>query len=204
MQQTDYQQEQLEAFNLVRKALAGPLRFQRDDLRIRIADYLCFREDVDAFFQTRFSGICTRNCYEHQLSACCSRDGIITFFADVVINVLLSEASHLTALIERLTAPHVGFKCIYLSPQGCVWRMKPLICAMFLCDPAQKEVFGRDPAAAECWQELRRREKRFRYPDRPVLFDTIERIFIDSGCRSPLMYLHNSPGLLRVKKQAEG
>jgi hypothetical protein len=30
----------------------------------------------------------------------------------------------------------------------------------------------------------------------------IENYFIADGCSSSLMYLHNSPGLLRVKRQA--
>jgi hypothetical protein len=34
-----------------------------------------------------------------------------------------------------------------------------------------------------------------------VLFDDLEAFFIDCGCTSPLMYLHNSPGLLRVKQK---
>jgi len=34
-------------------------------------------------------------------------------------------------------------------------------------------------------------------------FESLERYFIDAGYSSPLMYMHNSPGLLRVKKQAK-
>jgi hypothetical protein len=33
-------------------------------------------------------------------------------------------------------------------------------------------------------------------------FTTIENYFIAAGCSSSLMYLHNSPGLLRVKHKA--
>ncbi len=33
-------------------------------------------------------------------------------------------------------------------------------------------------------------------------FDMIEAYFIAAGCFSSLMYLHNSPGLLRVKRKA--
>ena len=73
---------------------------------------------------------------------------------------------------------------------------------MFLCEQAQKEVFGLKSWADKLWQELKRREKLYRWPDRPVLFDDLERYFMARGYSSPLMYLHNSPGLLRVKKMA--
>lgn len=32
--------------------------------------------------------------------------------------------------------------------------------------------------------------------------ETLKRYFMDARYTSPLMYLHNSPGLLRVKQQA--
>ena len=49
---------------------------------------------------------------------------------------------------------------------------------------------------------LAQERKRFTWPDRPVLFDDLEQYFMDAGCTSPHMYLHNSPGLLRVKQMA--
>jgi len=49
---------------------------------------------------------------------------------------------------------------------------------------------------------LEAKRKRFTWPDQPVLFDDLESYFMKSGYRSPLMYLHNSPGLLRVKQKA--
>jgi hypothetical protein len=49
---------------------------------------------------------------------------------------------------------------------------------------------------------LKQREKHFRWPDRPVLFDDLEKYFMAAGYSSPLMYLNNSPGLLRVKELA--
>jgi len=49
---------------------------------------------------------------------------------------------------------------------------------------------------------LEQESRRFKWPDRPVLFDTLEKLFLDAGFHSPLMYLHTSPGLLRVKQQA--
>ena len=63
-----------------------------------------------------------------------------------------------------------------------------------------KTVFGDRPELKNQWEEFCRIKKRFTWPDRPVLFDDLEAFFIDLGCTSPLMYLHNSPGLLRVKQ----
>ena len=71
---------------------------------------------------------------------------------------------------------------------------------MFLCDAAENQVFGAHRKAARQWDQFKERKQRFTWPDRTVLFDELEQFFIDAGCNSPLMYLHNSPGLLRVKR----
>ena len=47
------------------------------------------------------------------------------------------------------------------------------------------------PAGAQTW------------PDRPVLFDELEKLFIKEGYDSPLMYCHKSPGLLRLKSKSK-
>jgi hypothetical protein len=73
---------------------------------------------------------------------------------------------------------------------------------MFLCDAAMKEVFEKYPGTATRWNKFREREKQFKWPDQPVLFDELEKIFLTAGYRSSLMYFHNSPGLLRVKQQS--
>ena len=60
-----------------------------------------------------------------------------------------------------------------------------------------------DPEAeAQTWEELLRVRKRFTWPDRPVLFDHLEKVFLDLGYRSTLMHLNLSPGLLRIKRNA--
>jgi hypothetical protein len=41
-----------------------------------------------------------------------------------------------------------------------------------------------------------------RHSYKKVLFDDLETFFINAGHASSLMYLHNSPGLLLVKKRA--
>jgi hypothetical protein len=141
-------------------------------------------------------------CYQNQNSACCSRDGIITFFADMVINTLYSDDPALDRMALRLKDPHRGIKCLYLNAHGCVWAIKPVVCQMFLCDRAQHKIFSQHPQARDQWETLTRKRRNFTWPDRPVLFDAIESIFLAAGCTSPLMYFHNSPGLLRVKQNA--
>jgi hypothetical protein len=198
----DYRNEQLTTLNAVLAHLADIPEAERRRLQDLATDYLDFRRRTADFLQSHFGGICRRECYESRRSACCSKDGIITFFADVVVNALLSDAREMEALIQVLKAPHTDFKCVYLGRQGCLWRLKPIVCEMFLCDSAKAEAFSRSPGAKEKWRRLRNEKKGFTWPDRPVLFDALERYFIDRGCDSPLMYLHQSPGLLRIKQQA--
>jgi hypothetical protein len=73
---------------------------------------------------------------------------------------------------------------------------------MFLCDPAKARVFGNRPDLQTEWADFEWQRKGFTWPDRPVLFDMLEAYFISAGCSSSLMYLHQSPGLLRVKQRA--
>ena len=199
----EYQKEQYDALSMVRKHLAKISAPERLKLNNALTDYLLFRDKVNTFLTAHFAQICTQKCYQSKLSACCSREGIITFFADVVINILASEKKEVEALFAILQKPNNGFKCIYLGEQGCMWRVKPIVCEMFLCDQAIKAVFDEKPQAHEEWKSLEQERKLFTWPDRPVLFDKLESIFIDSGYNSSLMYMHNSPGLLRVKKIAQ-
>jgi hypothetical protein len=199
---SDYQFEQLETLSRVRLHLKALSRGEKEKLRALIADYLEFRREVDRFLETHFGSVCDRTCYQSRLSACCSREGIVTFFADVVINLLRSEETEVEALAKALGSEHTGFKCVYLGRDGCLWRVKPIVCQMFLCEPAQAKVFGAHPEAEAEWLDFERRRKQFTWPDRPVLFDALETYFIAAGCASSLMYLHNSPGLLRVKRKA--
>ena len=165
-------------------------------------DYFLFREDVAAFQTRYFQSLCNAACFQAQRSACCNKDGIITFFADLVVNAIASEPQELTALVAGLRRARTDMKCIYLGPEGCRWRVKPIVCEMFLCDRAQGEVFNASPEAAEIWDGMKKRERGFRWPDRPVLFDQIESRFMAAGVSSSLMYLHNSPGLIRIKRNA--
>jgi len=198
----DYQQEQLGALAVVRKGLARMDESQRSALKNEIETYDRFRHTVDAFLQRHFSGVCTRLCYRSRTSACCSKDGIITFFADAVVNALHATPGQLDRMEATLQQANNGHRCVYLSEDGCIWAVRPVVCAMFLCDRAMKTVFGDSPQAEGRWQELRVQEKTFKWPDRPVLFDHLEKVFLDMGYRSSLMHLNLSPGLLMVKKKA--
>ena len=198
-----YQKEQAETLNMVYRHLKTISAQERQRLLSQISDYLLFRDAVDTFFGEHFENICTQKCYQSKISACCSREGIITFFADVLVNVLVSNETEIKALARVLKKPNDGFKCIYLGGHGCMWRIKPIICEMFLCDPAEESVFKEKPLINKLWLELKQREKHYRWPDRPVLFDDLEKYFMTAGYSSPLMYLNNSPGLLRVKELAK-
>jgi hypothetical protein len=198
---TPYQKEQLQALIIVRRHLAQISEAEREALKESLSDYLAFRDAVDAFQENYFRNLCNRKCYQSKLSACCSRDGIVIFFADVTINALMADPAALERLQDVLTRPHEGFKCVFLAHDGCLWRIKPIVCEMFLCDAAENAVFKENLDAQKRWDALAVQKKSYTWPDRPVLFDTLEQIFIEAGYTSPLMFLHNSPGLLRVKRQ---
>jgi len=197
-----YQKEQFDALEMVVGHLNRLTTDEQRELRALIQAYMDFRQRVDRYLGRYFSRVCTTSCFQSQRSACCSRDGIITFFADVVVNFLMSRPEEIESLFKVLQAPHEGFKCVYLGPKGCLWRVKPIVCQMFLCDPAMTDVFAHNPDAGAQWEALKKEAQGFKWPDRPVLFDALEKHFLDAGLRSSLMYLHTSPGLLRVKKLA--
>jgi hypothetical protein len=199
-----YNREQYTAFELVRRHLKNVEVLNRNGrISSSLEDYLQFRRSVDRFLRVYFSSICHQRCYSSRLSACCSREGIITFFADVVVNARLSSPDEIEKILEVLQRPRSQVKCVYLGKNGCLWRLKPIVCTMFLCDRAQDEVFGQSPELRQQWENFQALKKVFTWPDRPVLFDDLERAFIKAGHSSSLMYLHNSPGLLRVKHNAK-
>ena len=199
---SEYQKEQFDAYEMVIKHLALLPETTILELKRQVEPYLAFRTLVNRFFEAHLGDICNRNCYESRKSACCSKEGIVTFFADVVINALLSDADDIKHLLMLLKTENTGFKCIYLGKNGCRWKLKPIVCEMFLCQKAKSEAFERAPGLTEEWDRLKKKEKLFTWPDKPVLFDDIEEMFLRAGLDSPLMYLHNSPGLLRVKKMS--
>ena len=197
-----YHYEQFETLVNVQKHIAGLNLSERRKLEKLVADYRVFRSDVDAYLSAHFGSVCTHKCFLSKLSACCSREGVITFFADIVINVLSSDKDDVDDLLLILQKPNNGNKCIYLSEKGCRWRIKPIVCQMFLCEHAKEQVFSENPAVKNEWELIEQKRKLFTWPNQPVLFDALEAYFLEVEYQSPLMYLHNSPGLLRVKCKA--
>ena len=193
-----YQMEQMDALNQILNNIGILDSFQEDAVRA----YLSFRRQLDAFSERHFSAFCTQACFESRSSICCSKDGIITFWADVVINAANSEKHRIDDLLTAIESPMFADKCIYLGADGCRWRVRPLGCALFLCDQIREAVLAPDPELHRQWEAYLSMGKAFRWPDRPVLFDHLEQVFMGVGCRSPLMYINTSPGLLRVKQQA--
>jgi hypothetical protein len=122
----------------------------------------------------------------------------------VVINLLLSSPAEIDALLRAVSDAATGPDCVYLSGEGCLWRLKPIVCEMFLCEHVKTRVLGEDRSLRNRWEGLRRRERLYTWPTRPVLFDELEALFRAAGLDSPLMYFHKSPGLLRVKARARG
>jgi hypothetical protein len=201
---SEYNHDQWEALLMVHRHLGGLPALEIERLRTAVGPYLQFRSEVSRF-QTEFlSDICTQACFTTRESACCNRNGIATFFADVVVNALSSSAEDLKVLRTALENDPGGFKCVYLGEKGCLWRLKPIVCEMFLCDRAKATVLGKDGELRNRWEVLLLKEKRFTWPDKPVLFDELEELFLQAGLKSSLMYFHLSPGLRRVKAQRRG
>lgn len=167
-----------------------------------LTPYLEFREKVDRYLDDHLSSYCTQACFNSQTSACCSKDGIITFWADMVINACSCTHDELNILISAVKNPHFAQKCVYLGAEGCLWTVRPLVCAMFVCDQLQADVINQDSNLSKTWEKYRKQAKGFRWPDKPVLFDRLEEMFMALGCQSPLMYINSSPGLIRIKKKA--
>lgn len=195
-----YNKEQLEALVLIKDYIESLSSDRKATLQNKLKDYLTFRENVSSFFEQNLSTVCFKKCYESNISACCTHEGIITFFADMVINMLCASPAQQINIINKLKKNYAGNKCVYLEKTGCMWQVKPIVCEMFLCDSVKNEIFIQKPDLKKKWEILKQQEKHFKWPDKPVLFDELESIFIAEGFSSPLMYFHNSPGLLRIKQ----
>ena len=197
-----YQREQLEALHQVKNRLQKLDGKKRAGLEELIQPYLEFREKLHLFLTTQFGKYCTQACFNSQSSACCSKDGIITFWADHVINACCCTEAALDGLAASIQNPLHKRKCIYLGANGCLWKVTPVVCAMFVCDQALSDTIHQDPELNQAWERYQVQAKAFRWPDKPVLFDLLEEMFIEMGCQSPLMYINSSPGLRQIKKKA--
>ena len=198
---SEYNEQQRQGILLVRRHLRSLPPRLRADIGEMIAPYLDFRERTARFQATCLAGLCSRACFADGTSACCGREGILTFFADMAVNAYLCGDGETEALLEALDGDRGGPNCVYLGEGGCRWRLKPVTCEMFLCDRARKELDRLGESVKEEWEGLRKEEKRFTLPVQPVLFDDLERLFMERGCDSPLMYCHRSPGLVRLKER---
>jgi hypothetical protein len=199
---SEYNRDQLASFTAIRDACRRLSEAALRRLLERLQPYLEFRRELEAFQHRYLRQYCRRSCFATGLSACCGFESIITFFADQAITFLIAAAEERHALFDVLEHPGAAGKCVFLGPTGCIWRLPPVTCALFLCDRAKQTVFADDPAAAVLWQGFREGEKRFTHPVQPVLFDELERVFLELGAESPHMYFHSSPGLLRLKARA--
>jgi len=199
---SEYNRDQLEAIGIVRSYLDGLTESRISGIKRLIRPYLQFRADVGDFQKRHLARVCTQKCFTGRTSACCNREGIAAFFADVLTNILLSSDAEIDALMQALSMDPGGFKCVYLGTGGCLWRLKPIVCEMFLCDHAKKTLPASKGALLKRWEALRQREKEYTWPDKPVLFDELEEILMKAGFDSPLMYFHHSPGLLRIKTRS--
>ena len=197
-----YQKEQIDALQEVQNGLSLLGSKKRVGLIKLIQPYLKFRENLQCFIATHLGKYCTHVCFNSQSSACCSKDGIITFWADHVINACCCSEEALNGLASAIQNPLHGRKCVYLGSDGCLWKVTPLVCAMFVCDQALSDTILKDNELGVAWERYKTQAKVFRWPDKPVLFDQLEELFIDMGCQSPLMYINSSPGLRHIKKRA--
>ena len=107
-----YHLEQLDTIILIKDHLSILAPQERHNLLEMIKNYLAFRKRIDDFLNAHFSEICTRNCYQNQLSACCSKEGIVTFFADVVINILSSDIDEIDKLLMILRSDQFRFNMV--------------------------------------------------------------------------------------------
>ncbi|MDY7036282.1 MAG: hypothetical protein SV375_09010 [Thermodesulfobacteriota bacterium] len=197
-----YNRDQIEAIIMIHDYLKSVNYRESSGLKNKIQDYLSFRREVHQYHEHYFSEFCTNKCFASRYSACCNLEAVAIFFADVAINVLLSSDEEIYQLIQALRMESHAFKCVYLGNDGCLWRLKPIACEMFLCEKTKKAVFDKNETASKQWEDLKLREKAYTWPDKPVLFNELEEYFIKRGFSSDTMYFHKSPGLLRVKALA--
>ena len=199
MPASEYNRDQLFALTLIRDFFRNQQSSRKNHISTMMQPYLVFRAQVEEFHKKQLSDICNAQCFQDMQSACCNKEGIATFFADFVINILYSGDQELDIMEEQLLRHTAGNNCVYLANNGCLWRHKPIICEMFLCDHAKKSLGEKGASLVSEWNRLRKEEKKYTWPDKPVLFDEIEAFFLAEGIESPLMYFHKSPGLIRVK-----
>ena len=198
---SEYNRDQLNTLIRIRHFLKNKQPSLKNRLKEMVRPFLEFRAVVDNFQSKYLVNICTSKCFQGKQSACCNKDGIATFFADFVVNIINTDNPGLDLIEDSLLKETSGNKCVYLTTHGCLWNYKPIVCEMFLCDHAKTALKEKGSAYITRWLKLREEEKKYTWPDKPVLFDELESLFLAEGIESPLMYFHKSPGLLRVKSE---
>lgn len=196
---SEYNRDQLVGFGTIDKIVRQLPATEIARLKRELESYLEFRRALEQFYRDYFEPTCLESCFETHLSACCGFESIIIFFSDQVINYLVSEPDDMAAIFAALQRRNDSRHCVYLGANGCLWRVRPISCAMFFCEQAKDRVFSEFPQAREVWADLQQREKGFTLPTQPVLFDDLEAYFIERGAEAPNLYFHRSPGLLRLK-----
>jgi len=199
---SEYQRDQWHSFGAIEKACRGLPYGELEELKESLESYLRFRRTLNDFQEQSFGTFCRTACYESKLSACCGFESIFTFFADQVITFLLSTQEELETLFQKIEQTNHTGRCVYLGESGCIWQVRPISCAMFLCEQAKQQAFSEDRDAETAWEELREAKNAYTYPIQPVLFDDLESFFIALGVDSPHMYFHKSPGLLCLKDRS--
>ena len=199
---SEYNRDQLTSILSILHVLDQLSKEEIESLRARIQPYLAFRRDVSQFYESFFRPSCRKLCFETRMSACCGFESIITFFADHVVSLLESSRQQIEALISVISRPNLAQRCVYLGAAGCLWKIPPISCAMFLCPQVKDTIFEAHPKARDVYADHQQGEKRFTLPDKPVLFDELEAFFMRRGSESPHLFFHRSPGLLRIKSKA--
>ncbi|MGV8074026.1 MAG: hypothetical protein AB2L11_05675 [Syntrophobacteraceae bacterium] len=200
---SDYNRDQLITIKAIQQACEKLSRVEIEELKKLLEGYLRFRNELEEYHVRYLKCICRASCFETGLSSCCSFESIITFFADHVINYLFSTSEEIAAVIEVLVNSQDSGKCVYLGGNGCVLKVRPVTCAMFLCGRAKQEISDSNPGAEACYEELLDQEKEYTWPTKPVLFNDLETYFMRLGVESPHLYFHRSPGLIRLKEEYE-
>ena len=175
---------------------------EKNHLKETVKPYLQFRKELQHFSMVHLFRLCKTKCYDTGLSACCTKEGVITYFADMVVNLLHSDPAQTSRFKEHLDRPRNDTLCVYMGESGCVWKIKPIVCEMFFCDWLLEETANRNPATAVEIEKFNTLKKQFLWPDKPVLFDAIETIFLEKKLEATTMYYHLSPGLKAIKKKA--
>ena len=134
---SEYNSDQVNALTLIRDFFKNKPSSEKGKTRKMIQSYMDFRTSVADFQQKYLSEICTTKCFQDMQSACCNKEGIATFFADFVVNILYSKELELDIMEEKLLRGAAGNKCVYLTSSGCLWNYKPIVCEMFLCSHAK-------------------------------------------------------------------